>query len=156
MFIVNFPLKLIRRRAMINKVFFFLLLLSCCLSSCKDEEQLDATLFGTWNVTKVHGQQYVNGNAGLQLTDNNPTGYIRFDEDGTGEQNYTFTLFGTAYPTVNEFSWEADAAEIRVDRFNASDLVWRRITNEAIKQEATYNIVVDATQNWDYTLTLEK
>ena len=141
---------------MTNKAFYLILLLFCFLSSCKDDEQLDSVLFGTWNVTKVHGQQYVNGNVGLQLTDNNPTGYIRFDEDGTGEQNYAFTLFGTVYPNVNEFSWEADAAEIRVDRFNASDLVWRRITNEVNKQEATYNIVVDATQNWDYTLTLEK
>lgn len=151
-----FPLKLIRRTAMIHKAFFAVLLLSCCFPSCKDEEQLDATLFGTWNVTKVHGQQYVNGNARFQLADPSPTGYIRFDEDGTGEQNYAFTLFGTVYPNVNEFSWEADDAEIRVDRFNASDLVWRRVTNEANKQKATYNIVVDATQNWDYTLTLEK
>lgn len=127
-----------------------------CLASCKDEGQLDATLFGTWNVTKVQGQQYVNGTPGFLLTDNSPSGYVRFDDDGTGEQNYSFTIFGTTYPNVSEFYWEADDAEIRIDRFNQSDLVWRRITNEANKQEATYNIIVDATQNWDYTLTLQR
>lgn len=124
--------------------------------SCEGKKQLDAALFGTWNVTKVQGQQYVNGTAGLLLTDSSPSGYVRFDKDGTGEQNYSFTLFGTVYPNVNEFRWEADVAEIRIDRFNQPDLVWQRITNEANKQEATYNIIVDAAQNWDYTLTLEQ
>ncbi len=124
-------------------------------SSCK-KDSLDAVLFGTWNVTKVQGQQYVNGNPFLLLTDNNPTGYVRFDDNGTGEQNYTYVLFGTSYPNVSDFSWEADDNEIRIDRFNQPDLVWLRITNETDKQEATYTIVVDATQYWDYTLTLEK
>lgn len=135
---------------------FFLFITVACFVSCKDKSQLDAALFGTWNVTKVQGQQYVNGAAGLLLTDNSPTGYVRFDEDGTGEQNYSFSIFGVTYPNVNDFYWEADAAEIRIDRFNAPDLIWRRITNEAKKQEATYNTVIDATQNWDYTLTLER
>lgn len=136
--------------------YFLLLPIFFCFLSCKDEGQLDATLFGTWNVTKVQGQQYVNGTPGFLLTDNSPTGYVRFDDDGTGEQNYSFTIFGTTYPNVSEFYWEADAAEIRIDRFSQPDLVWRRITNEANKQEATYNIVVDATQSWDYTLTLQR
>lgn len=127
------------------------------INSCKDDSgSLDPVLFGTWNVTKVQGQQYVNGSAGLLLTDNNPTGYVRFDSDGSGREDYTFTIFGSTYPNVSDFTWEADDAAITVVRYNQPDLIWRRITNETSKQEATYTIVVDATQYWDYTLTLEK
>jgi hypothetical protein len=136
--------------------FFIFILLLASFNSCKDDALVDPVLFGTWNVTKVQGQQYVNGIPGLLLTDNNPTGYVRFDEDGNGEQNYSFTIFGTTYPNVSEFSWEADDAEIRIDRFNQADMVWRRITNDINKQEARYLIQVDATQSWDYTLTLER
>jgi hypothetical protein len=140
---------------MAPKILFAALILSCCFSSCKDEE-LDSQLFGTWNVTRVEGQQYVNGVAGLQLADPSPSGYVRFDSDGTGEQNYYFTLFGTVYPNISEFSWEADDSEIRIDRFTEPDMVWRRTTTEPNRQVATYNIVVNDSQNWDYTLTLER
>ena len=126
-------------------------------NSCKkDAENLDAVLFGTWNVTKVQGQQYVNGTPLLLLSDNNPTGYVRFNDDGTGRQDYTYTIFGTTYPNVSDFSWEADENEIRIDRFNQPDMVWKRGTSLPDKQEAAYTIIVDATQSWDYTLTLEK
>lgn len=141
---------------MTTRILLILLCLSCLLSACKDKEDLDSGLFGTWNVTRVAGQQYNNGSAGLSLADSSPSGYVRFDDDGTGEQNYYFTLFGTNYPNINEFRWEADASEIRIDRFNQPDLVWRRVTNEPDKQVATYNIVISATENWDYTLTLER
>lgn len=141
---------------MTNRILLILLCLTCLFTRCKDKEELDSRLFGTWNVTRVAGQQYLNGSAGVSLTDSSPSGYVRFDEDGTGEQNYYFTLFGTNYPYINDFRWEADANEIRIDRFNQSDMVWRRITNEPNKQVATYNIVLSATENWDYTLTLER
>lgn len=144
-------------QAMKHAFVYLLLLLACCVTSCKKEKGLDEVLFGTWNVSKVEGtQHFSNGTSGLTLTDNNPSGYVRFDDDGTGEQNYTFTLFGTVYPNTGEFYWEADATEIRIDRWNQPDMVWRRITDEANKQEASYTIVVDATQSWDYKLTLTR
>jgi len=137
---------------------FILPLLPCLfIVACgKESSSLDVVLFGTWNVTKVQGQQYNDGSPGLLLTDNNPSGYVRFDDDGTGEQNYTYTLFGVAYPNTGEFVWESNEAEIIIKRFAQPDLVWRRITNEANRQEAVYRTVVNSTQYWDYTLTLQR
>lgn len=136
---------------------FLLPLLTLVFSSCKkNPEDLDATLFGTWNVTRVEGQQYVNGSPGLNLADDNPSGTIRFDDNGKGNQNYSFTIFGVTRSFNDDFRWEADSLEIRVDRFNQPDMIWKRKVNQPNLQKATYNIEVDASQNWDYTLTLEK
>ena len=126
-------------------------------SSCgKDSEKLDEVLFGTWNVTNVEGQQYTNGNAGWNLSDNDPEGTITFNENGWGSQDYSFTIFGSTQTFNNNFSWEANESEIRINRLNQPDMIWVRETNENNRQIATYNIVVDADENWDYTLTLEK
>jgi len=92
----------------------------------------------------------------LNLTDSNPTGWARFDDDGKGEQNYSFTLFGNTTSQTGTFRWEADDDFISIDRINDTDMQWARNENSTNRQVATFNIVVDATQNWDYTLTLTK
>jgi hypothetical protein len=104
----------------------------------------------------VEGQQYVNGSAGLTLADNNPTGTIRFDSDGSGNQNYSFTILGSTQSFNSNFIWEADELEIRVQRLNQPDMIWTRETNEPNLQRAINNVVISATENWDYILTLEK
>ena len=59
-----------------NKLLSYFFLVAF-LASCKDDKKdLDSTLFGMWNVTKVQGQQYLNGNAGVNLADNSPTGTV--------------------------------------------------------------------------------
>jgi len=124
------------------------------ISSCKKDSD-GSELVGTWNVTKVQGQLVENGNAGITLTDNNPSGYVEFNKDGTGTQDYSFTL-GLSYSFTGNFVWRANEDEITIERINQPDLIWRRVTNQPNKQEATFTTVVSSTQNWDYTLTLEK
>lgn len=125
------------------------------LQSCV-KENLDKQLFGTWNVTKVEGALFVNGTQFFTAVDNNPTGTVKFNNDGSGEQNYSYTLAATVYPQTGSFTWEANDDQIIIDRVNDPDMVWERISSSDSKQVAKYNFVVDATQNWDYTLTLEK
>lgn len=124
------------------------------LSSC--HKNLDKTLFGTWNVTKVEGTLNVNGFSIFTAQDENPTGTVKFESNGRGRQNYSFTFAGTIYEQIDNFSWEANDSEIIIVRSNDPDIIWTRIVDTDNKQVATYNIVVDANQNWDYTLTLEK
>lgn len=124
------------------------------LSSCSKD--LDKVLFGTWNVTKVEGTFNVNGTSVLTAEDSNPTGTVEFKNTGKGEQNYSFVFNGTTYPQTGTFTWEANAEEIVIIRATESNMIWRRIIDSDNKQKVSYNFVVDANQNWDYTITLEK
>ncbi|MCF8464194.1 MAG: hypothetical protein K9G41_05110 [Flavobacteriales bacterium] len=123
-------------------------------SSCS--KNLDKVLFGTWEVTKVEGTLNVNGAAVFTGEDPNASGTVKFESNGRGEQNYSFTFSGTTYPQTGTFSWEANDDEIIIDRTSDPDMIWTRITDTENKQVATYKIIVDANQNWDYTITLEK
>ncbi len=123
-------------------------------NSCN--KNLDKVLFGTWNVTKVEGTLNVGGVSVFTAIDNSPVGVVTFNSDGSGSQNYSFTLGATNYPQVGDFSWEANEDEIIINRVSEPDLIWTRITDTENKQVASYNVVVNANQNWDYTLTLEK
>ena len=137
-----------------NHLILAILLMTSFMFSCdKEDDEIDEGLVGTWEVTKVEGQQFVNGNPGIKLEDENPTGYVKFESDGKGEQNYSFTLFGTTYPQTGQFRWTATASTINVKRFNDSDLVWERELNEPNKQIASFFF---EDNNVKYTLTLEK
>jgi hypothetical protein len=138
------------------RIVFTLFLIVTFLSCSKDDVDPDGNLQGRWNVEKVEGQQFTNGNPGIKLEDNNPTGYIVFESNGEGEQNYTFTLFGTAYPNINNFRYSATQTEIIIERFGQADLVWNRELNSANRQIASYDILVNANSFIRYTLTLEK
>lgn len=139
-----------------SHIFIGLVLISTMFACSKDNADATGNLEGRWNVEKVEGQQYTNGNPGIKLEDNNPTGYIEFESNGQGEQNYTFTLFGTAYPNNGNFVYSATEAEIIIERFNQEDLVWMREVNTAAQQVASYDIDLNTSSFIRYTLTLEK
>ena len=119
-------------------------------------KNLDKVLFGTWTVTKVEGTLNVNGSAFSNTEDISPVGTVEFNNNGSGEQNYSFTFNDTVYSQTGTFSWEANTDEIIINRSGEPDLIWTRVTDSEDLQVASYNVVVDALQNWDYTLTLEK
>lgn len=136
----------------------FLILVSALvltLPAC-NKDKLDEVLFGTWNVTAVEGQYYLNGNAGATVQGQNVTGTVKFNSNGTGEQNYSFSAFGSNQSHTGAFTWESSDDEIIILQSGEPDLIWTRVTNQSNLQVATYNVVVDANENWDYTLTLEK
>jgi len=122
-------------------------------NSCS--KNLDKVLFGTWNVTKVEGTLNMNGVSVFTGEDLNATGTVEFKSNGRGEQDYTFTFGGTSYPQTGTFSWSANKDEIIIERTSDSDMIWTRIISTENRQVASYKIIVDANQNWDYTITLE-
>lgn len=126
----------------------------CTFNSCS--RNLDKVLFGTWNVTKVEGTLNQDGSSVLSVEDANPTGTVEFKSTGKGEQNYVFVFNGVAYPQKGTFTWEANKDEIIIERVTEVNMVWRRIIDTDNRQKVSYNIVVNASENWDYTLTLEK
>lgn len=134
----------------------WLSLLFMLLVACSKEADATGNLEGEFAVTKVEGQRYFNGTPDFYLADNNPTGYVRFNRNGTGKQDYTFTIFGNTSTQNSNFTWDADATSININRINEPDLVWERILNERDKQVAAYDIVLDAQTYIKYTLTMEK
>lgn len=139
-----------------RKSLFILTVLMWTASIVSCNKNLDSVLFGTWNVTKVEGTLNVNGVSVFTAQDNSPVGTVKFESNGRGRQNYSFTFAGTVYEQVDDFSWEANESEIIIVRLSEPDMIWNRIINTENRQKASYNVVVDANQNWDYTLTLEK
>ncbi len=127
------------------------------MTSCSNEEiSPNEKLVGTWEVTKVEGRQKTNGENGIVLTDNNPTGTINFTDEGKGKQDYSYSLFGNTYPNVNNFFWASNENEIIVDLWGDDDMIWKRIVNDENMQVATYGIVVNELITVEYTLTLER
>lgn len=124
------------------------------LNSCY--KNLDKVLFGVWSVTKVEGTLNQNGSSILTASDENPTGTVEFKNTGKGEQDYSFTFNGTVYQQTGTFTWQADQDEITIERITEPNMIWSRIIDTDNKQKVSYNLVIDANQNWDYTLTLEK
>lgn len=122
----------------------------------QDKTPFEDDLIGTWTVTKVKGQQFLNGVPGIDATDDSPSGFVRFDRDGRGEQNYTFNLLGFEFPNTGNFIWLSNAIEIRIKQSGNPDLIWKREVNQPNLQVATYTIVVSPEITIDYTLTLEK
>ena len=139
-----------------NYSLVFLLIVFTMITSCGKDVDPDGNLEGTWRVEKVEGQQYVMGNPGIYLVDNNPIGTIQFKSAGWGEQDYSFSLFGTTYPQNGAFKYTATESEIVIDVVNGQDMVWQRILNEENVQIASYEIVVNTSSTVTYTLTLEK
>ncbi len=136
----------------LSSLFFVLILMVSCTKDADSEGNLE----GSFNVTKVEGQRYYNGSADIYVVDNNPTGYVKFNSGGSGNQDYTFTLYGNSSRQNSNFTWSADASSVYVKRYNQPDLVWERIENEKNKQVVSYDIIVDAQTTVKYTLTMEK
>jgi hypothetical protein len=132
----------------------FSLGLMVSLSGC--DKGIDKVLVGTWTVTEVQGV-FTTGSVSLPaIVDSDPTGTITFKSNGTGEQNYSYTLGGTTYPQTGNFSWSATKDLIIIDRVNEADMEWTRIIDTDNKQVASYNFLINADQSWNYKLTLEK
>lgn len=120
------------------------------------QEGIDKVLVGTWNVERVEGVFNTGSGTLPPVVDENPTGTITFRSNGRGEQNYSFTLMGTEYPQTGDFSWSATDELIVIERITEPNMEWRRLEDTDNKQVATYNILINANQSWDYTLTLRK
>lgn len=124
------------------------------ISGC--DPGIDKVLVGTWNVTRVEGTFTSGGTSLPPIVDEDPTGTITFRNNGTGEQNYSYSLNGTSYPQTGSFSWSATNDLIIIERTNDADMEWTRIIDSDNKQVASYNYLVNADQSWNYKLTLEK
>lgn len=139
-----------------KNVFIGLSILSITLFFAGCREGIDKVLVGTWNVERVEGVFNTGGGSLPPVADESPTGTITFRNNGTGEQNYTFTIAGTQYPQTGSFSWSATDEFIIIERLTEPNMEWTRLEDTDNKQVATYNVLLNANQSWDYTLTLRK
>jgi len=140
---------------MMRTVFLMtVLLMMHLLSGC--DPGIDKDLIGTWNVTRVEAVFVNSGTNSTAVVDEDPTGTVIFRRNGTGEQDYYYTVAGTQSHQTGSFRWSATDETIYIERDNEPDMEWTRVVNQENRQVATYRILVNATQSWDYTLTLER
>lgn len=138
-----------------NLVFAALVIfLATLISGCR--KGIDKELVGTWNVEKVEVDVILNGQLFANESDTMPTGTVTFNSNGKGEQNYSYSYENTMYFQTGTFRWSATDEFIIIERATESDMEWRRITKTSNKQVATFNVLKNADQSTDYTLTLEK
>jgi len=133
--------------------FIVLFLVACNKNNNADSE---GNLEGQFSVTKVEGKVYYNNSLVYTEEDENSSGYIDFDSDGSGYQNYSFTLNNTNHIQEGSFYWTADENYVYVKRIAEDDLVWTREINEKDKQVISFSYDEDSQTTIDYTLTLEK
>lgn len=152
MFVLNLPsIKTGMKKVLLS---FFAITVGFSFSGCRDG--IDKVLIGTWNVTRVEGVFNSGGSSLPPIVDESPTGTITFRSNGTGEQNYSYSIGNTTENQTGSFSWSATDDLILIERVSDPDMEWNRVTDQENLQVATYNFLINANQSWDYTLTLEK
>lgn len=130
------------------------LLLLVLISCSKDEDGTDDNpmignnLTGTWQVVKIVGQHASFGTE--EATD--VTGTIRFNDNGTGKENYSFRVMDVPVFENDDFTWISTSSQIVTDPGESSEQTWTRLVNTSSKQEARYG----ADDGFTYTFTLEK
>ena len=95
---------------------------------------------GTWNLNKTKGEVIVLG-ATQSDEDNNPTGTIIFNEDGTGAGIFATVLFNTQLGNLGQFTWTRSGEVTTITDSNGEISTWTDI-------EVTSNIY---TTVWDQT-----
>ena len=121
--------------------FLLTLLISVSLvalsTGCEDDEiitdNLDTSLLiGTWNLQKVEYKVLIATQEG------DANGTITFNEDGTGKNDYTYTVQGSTQVKEDEFNWEADGASIIFDKGTQFENTWTWRVNTEETQEARF------------------
>ena len=111
------------------------------MTACdKQQEDPDPsnTLIGTWNVTAGTLQS-----PSLGEFDATTSGTIIFRADGTGQENYDYTVAGFSFSENSPFTWISTPTTIVFDGGTSHETVWVREVNEVAEQRGAYTIVQD-------------
>ena len=134
-----------------KKIVFSLIILailSCNGSDDNPPPTSNNVLVGTWNVIKII---YDNTTTGVIEPD--VTGTITFNTDGTGRENYTYTVLGIPIPNVSNFTWRSTNTQIIFDEGTSDEAVWGRVQNTSNLQVGRFE---ESTGNTNITITIEK
>ncbi len=131
-------------------------LLLFVLMACEDQETIPEEvevdeLVGTWTIESATYKVL-----GIRQT-GDVSGTITFNEDGTGKNDYTFTIRGVTRIKEDEFNWEHDGAIITFDKDTEFENQWTWGTGADGKRQANFkDEVPNTTTEVDVTVVLSK
>ena len=140
-----------------QKSFFALALcLFCLLSSCEhDYPEFGEEIYGRWNVAQVKISAIVLG-VPVSQEDNEPVGYVTFNEDGWGLQKFTASIFGQEVKRDTDFRFRLSDNAIFFNEGRSDQVSWHRIINHSNIQQAKYVDTLLFNQRVEFLLTLRR
>lgn len=128
--------------------YFFLVSLTFVLFSCGDDMP-DVTegevapgfkLEGKWYFKTVSGEGIISGVA-TKDDDPNPTGFIIFNDDGTGYSEFSINLLDRPYGKTENFTWERTSERVMTLTQSDGDVdIWNIVRANENVIEAGWDI----------------
>ena len=123
----------------LHSIFFLSMMSLLVFTSCKKDEELKDQLpqdniVGEWVVSGGEATAYIDGTAyrGIKIE---TEGDVHYDNDNTGQANFSMSVAGEVYEIVGSFEWEKDGFEIVWSKNGKEDIRWSRIDNESNMQK---------------------
>ncbi len=146
-----------------NLIYLSFLLLGVLLVSCGDDEPQigeiadDFTLVGTWNFETVEGDGQIGG-IPTNDKDNNPTGFVTFNEDGTGVLDFRLVLLGREFVELDNITWSRDSeTEVTIVEGDNGDInEWTLIRGNDGLVEASWVLNLTAVDFATFTAVLTR
>ncbi|MEO1258472.1 MAG: hypothetical protein AAFZ15_06730 [Bacteroidota bacterium] len=131
------------------------LMTSCKKDKDNEPEVSTDNIVGIWSVDQGTALVYA---AGELLADLNITtgGTLEFNEDGTGNADFSITLMGDTETATGPFTWERDGFELIVDNGGAVER-WALVDDEKNLKTIQYSHEDEEDDmEVEFTLTLNK
>ena len=141
------------------KFLSFALCLLVAFTSCKKDEDVrpqdvQDNIVGDWTVSEGQAVVYASGYKVLD-TEVATSGTIDFDNNNTGQADFSMNILGDVESTKGPFTWELDGFEIVMDKGTADEIRWAIITDTDNLQELQYTEVdEEEDMEVEFTLTL--
>ena len=95
------------------------------------------SLNGYWSVAQVKVTAILAG-VPVSQTDNNPIGYVEFNDDSTGIQKFEATILGNNYKRDSHFKYRLTDQAIFMNEGRPDVVVWQRVINSISIQRARF------------------
>jgi len=141
--------------------FFLLVGIGLTTTSCEKKQEFvpleEFTFEGTWNLDKVETTAPLLGSQ----TDNEPTGTIVFNEDGTGTANYSFnavSIISEGVPITREdsFQWTKEDLTITMTKADGSVITWTTVNEADSDFQATWTEDIEDLASIDFHAYMSK
>ncbi|MBX2871660.1 MAG: hypothetical protein KTR30_06160 [Saprospiraceae bacterium] len=113
------------------------LFFTACEKTQEDPDPTN-TLVGTWDVSAGKLQS-----PSLGEFDAVTSGTITFRANGTGQENYDYTVAGFTFSENNPFTWISTPTTIVFDGGTSDETVWVRELDQTNEQRGAYTIIQD-------------
>jgi hypothetical protein len=114
----------------------------------------DFTVVGRWNFETVEAEGQIQG-VSQSDKDNNPTGYVLFNEDGTGIFDFGINLLAMEFGKLDSITWTRESDElVRIVESDGDINDWSLIRGNAALVEASWDVNISTNNFATFTAVL--